>query len=79
VPEAAIDEDSNPGAGEDNVWSDLDAAGINPEILPEPQAFVVEGRPQLHLRFRARAPNGLHVATSTFVRGRGVASGSARG
>jgi hypothetical protein len=43
VPEATVDEDGEPSGGEDDVRADLEAWGLDLEVLPKAKPLAVEG------------------------------------
>lgn len=69
VPEAGIDEDSDPGTGEHHIRSHSAIGQVEAEIFPETQPRPMQPSAQLDLRFCIRPSDGPHVASPTFSRG----------
>jgi hypothetical protein len=61
MPEAAIHEDSNFPASEDDVWPNADSVQVESVIFAEPVAERMEGGAKPDLRFRVDASVRLHV------------------
>jgi hypothetical protein len=61
VPETPVDEHGHPKAREHDVRPDADTRNVDAEVLPEPVAEPVQGRPQRELRFGPGALVRAHV------------------
>src|SRR3546814_1460966 len=56
VPEAAVDEDRDPSTCEHDIRTNSNPGSVKAEVLAEPQAALVQLRPQGHLNLRSRSP-----------------------
>jgi len=72
VPEAAVDEDCDLPPRENDVRANSCPIELQREVLPEPVAHSVQGRPQDDFRLSVAAPVRLHVPGSPGVQRGGI-------